>query len=109
MGNTNLGFVAAQDFVKKYPVLAREIVKAHMKATEELVKDPTLAVDTIAKVLNLPRNVAEASIKNTFFTAKADDAFKASVMAMGQMMVDSKMMEKLPDWTGFFDFSLVAA
>jgi hypothetical protein len=24
-------------------------------------------------------------------------------------MVDSKMMEKLPDWTGFFDFSLVAA
>jgi len=109
MGRTNLGFVAAQDFIKKYPVLAREIVKAHKKATDELIKDPTLAVDTIAKVLNLPRNVAEASIKNTFFAWKADDAFKTSVMAMGQMMVDSKMMDKLPDWTGFFDFSLVDA
>jgi NitT/TauT family transport system substrate-binding protein len=109
MGRTNLGFMAAQDFVKKYPVLAREIVKAHIKATDELVKDPSLAVDTIAKVLNLPRNVAEASIKNTFFSWKADDAFKNSVMAMGQMMVDSKMMEKVPDWTGFFDFSLAAA
>jgi NitT/TauT family transport system substrate-binding protein len=109
MGRTNLGFVAAQDFLKKYPVLASEVVKAHKRATDELIKDPSLAVDTIAKVLNLPRTIAEASIKNTFFAWKADDAFKQSVMAMGQMMVDSKMMDKLPDWTGFFDFSLANA
>jgi NitT/TauT family transport system substrate-binding protein len=109
MGRTNLGFMAAQDFIKKYPVLAHEMVQAHVKATAELVKDPSLAVDTIAKVLNLSKPVAEASIKNTFFTAKSDDAFQKSVMAMGEMMVESKMMEKVPDWTGFFDFSLVTA
>lgn len=109
MGRTNLGFMAAQDFIKKYPVLAREVVNAHIKATAELMKDQTLAIDTIAKVLNLPRPIAEASMKNTFFTTKTDDAFKTSVMAMGQMMVDSKMMDKLPDWGGYFDFSLATA
>lgn len=109
MGKTNLGFLASQDFTKKYPVLAREIVKAHVKATQELIKDPSLAIDTISKVLNLPRPVAAESIKNTFFTIESGDAFKKSVMAMGDMCVESKMFDKVPDWSGFFDTSLVGA
>jgi len=84
-------------------VLAREIVKAHMKATAGAGQGSEPRRRHDRQGAHLPRNIAEAVDQEHVLYRQADDAFKTSVMAMGQMMVDSKMMEKLPDWTGFFD------
>jgi NitT/TauT family transport system substrate-binding protein len=109
MGKTNLGFVGAADFVTKYPVLARECVRAHLRATQDLIKDPSLAVDTMVKTLNVSRQVAETAMRNTWFSIDSGDGFRKSVQAMGDMMVEAKIQDKTPDWSKFFQTSLARA
>jgi NitT/TauT family transport system substrate-binding protein len=109
MAKANLGFMASQAFVDKNPVLTRELVKAHVRATKDLIADPTIAAEVTTKVLNMPRNVIDLSLKNTFFAHASGEAFKKSVIAMGEMMVESKITEKLPNWDKFIDTSLVPA
>jgi ABC-type nitrate/sulfonate/bicarbonate transport system substrate-binding protein len=107
MGRTNVGLVASLAFVTKYPILTRAVVKAHVRATRELAKDNTLAVDTVVKTLNVPRAVAQESMKNTFFSADSGPAFHQSVMAMGDMMIEAKLDDKVPNWQTFFRTDMV--
>jgi ABC-type nitrate/sulfonate/bicarbonate transport system substrate-binding protein len=106
MGKTNLGFVASKEFIKKYPVLARECVKAHLLATRDLARDPAIAVETMVKTLNVAKGVADMAIKNTYFSGDSGDAFKKSVVAMGDMMLEAKILDKGPAWDKFFDTDL---
>lgn len=101
MKGTNVGFVASRPFVQKNPVLTRELVKAHVRATKDLVADPGIAAEVTARVLNLSRPVIDQSLKNTFFSAESGDEFKRSVVAMGEMMIEAGMLDKAPDWASF--------
>ena len=107
MKGTNVGFVASKPFVEKNPVLARELVKAHVRATKDLIADATVAAEVTAKVLNMPRPIIDQSLKNIFFSASSGDEFKQSIVAMGEMMTQSAMLDKTPDWNAFINTSLI--
>ena len=62
----------------------------------------------MTKTLNLPRNVIDASLTNTFFSHDSGDAFAKNIMAIGDMMLEAKMTEKLPDWKTFINTSFAA-
>lgn len=107
MGKTNLGVIASPSFVEKNPLLTKAIVNAHKAATADLQRDNSAAVDAIVKSLNMQPNVAQESLKNTFFTTESGPEFRKSVEALGAMMVEAKMAEKVPDWNKFFNTSFL--
>jgi NitT/TauT family transport system substrate-binding protein len=107
MKTTNLGFVASRPFVEKNPVLAREMVKAHVRATKDLIADASFAAETAARVLNMPRPVIDASLKNTFFSVEAGEDYNKSIIAMGDMMKEAAMLDSMPDWKTFINTSFV--
>src|ERR1700761_7344468 len=107
MGKTNLGFVASEAFVKKEPDLTKKMVVAHVKATQALQKDPTVAIDTTMKVFKMPKDVAELSTKNLFFTAESGAPFVDGLKALAKMMITDKLLDKEPDWDTFLNLGYV--
>ncbi len=107
MGRTNLGFVAATSFVEKNPELTRKIVTAHVKATQELLDHPDIALATTMKQFNMPRTIAEPSNQNLFFTTDSGPHFVDGLHALARMMIDSKMLEREPDWGRFINTSFL--
>lgn len=103
MGKTNLGFVASTAFVKKDPELTKKMVAAHVKATQAMADDPTVAIDTTIKVFKMTREVAERSTKNLFFTADSGTPFVSGLKALSKMMIDDKLLDKEPDWATFLN------
>jgi len=106
-GRTNLGFMASAAFIEKNPALTRELVKAHVKATKELQGNTAIAAEVTAKVLNLPRNVIDLSLTNTFFSSESGEQFTKGIMALGDIMIEAKTAEKLPAWSTFVNTSFV--
>lgn len=109
MGKTNLGFVASRKFVKAEPDLTRKIVRAHVLATKELVDSPQIAVDTTIQQFKMPKDVAEASVKNLFFSTDSGPGFVSGLKALAGMMIDDKLLDREPDWSGFIDTSFLPA
>ena len=109
MGRTNAGLIASIDFIKKFPNLTAKMVEAHVKATKELLAIPGIAVETTVKQFNLSPEVARESLKNIFFTVDSGTAFQDGLKAMGRMMVDAKMTDKLPDWNTLINTSFLKA
>ena len=107
MGKTNLGFVASTAFVKKDPELTKKMVAAHVKATQALQKDPTVAIETTMKVFKMPKDVAELSTKNLFFTAESGAPFVDGLKALAKMMITDKLLDKEPDWATFLNLGYV--
>jgi ABC-type nitrate/sulfonate/bicarbonate transport system substrate-binding protein len=107
MKGRNVAFVASRPFVEKNPVLAREVVKAHVRATKDLIANASFAAETTARVLNMPRPVVDASLKNTFFSVETGEEFDKSIIAMGEMMKESAMLDGMPDWKTFINTSFV--
>lgn len=107
MGKTNLGVIATPDFVAKNGELTKKILSAHKAATAELQKDNTAAAEAIVKALNMPLDVAKESLTNTFFTTDSGPAFRKGIEALGAMMLEAKMTEKLPDWDKFINTLLL--
>ena len=107
MGKTNLGLVASQKFTKAEPELTRKMVRAHVKATGEMASSASIAIETTIEQFKMPREVAELSIKNLFFSAESGAPFVAGLKALGKMMVEEKMLEKEPDWGSFLNLGYV--
>ncbi len=103
MGKTNLGFVASTAFIKKDPGLTRTLVQAHVKATERMRTDPTIAVQTTIKQFNMSREIAEASTRNLFFSADTGPEFQKGLKALAGMMMADTLLDKEPDWNEFID------
>ena len=106
-GRTNLGFMASASFIEKNPALTRELVNAHVKATKELQGNPAIAAEVTTKILNLPRNVIDLSLTNTFFSSESGESFTKGIMALGDIMIEAKTAEKLPAWSSFVNTSFV--
>ncbi len=107
MGKTNLGFVSSLSFVQKEPALTRALVQAHVAATKEIIADPAIALETTMKQFNLSRPIAEESNKNLFFTVESGPAFQDGLKATARMMIESKLLEKEPDWPTFINTSFL--
>ncbi|MBN8926174.1 MAG: ABC transporter substrate-binding protein [Rhodospirillales bacterium] len=100
MGKTNLGFVASVPLI-------RTLVKAHVKATNTMRDNPQIAIDTTVKQFNMSKEIAEASVKNLFFSADSGPAFQAGLKALAKMMIEDKMMDTEPKWDEFIDTRFV--
>ncbi|MDR3530334.1 MAG: ABC transporter substrate-binding protein [Rhodopila sp.] len=109
MGKTNLGFVASARFVAKNPDLTRKIVAAHVAATQELIDNPGIAVQTTIDQFKMSKEIAEASTKNLFFSTESGAAFQSSLKALAGMMIENKMLDKEPDWPAFINTSFLPA
>jgi NitT/TauT family transport system substrate-binding protein len=107
MGKTNLGFVASVPFIKKDPALVRQLVQAHVKATNTMRDNPKIAVDTTVKQFNMSQEVAEASTRNLFFSADSGPAFQTGLRALAGMMVTDKLLDREPDWDEFINTSFL--
>jgi NitT/TauT family transport system substrate-binding protein len=107
MGKTNLGFVASTGFVKKEPDLTRKLVKAHVRATKEILDHPEISLETTMKQFNMSKEVAELSAKNLFFTTESGEAFQGGLRAMATMLIDAKLLEKEPSWGEFINTSFL--
>ena len=107
MGKTNLGFVASEKFVKADPDLTRKMVQAHVKATEKMASDSSIAIETTIKQFKMTKEVAELSVKNLFFSAASGQPFVDGLKSLAKMMVDDKMLEKEPDWGSFLNLGYV--
>ena len=107
MGKTNLGFVASTGFVAREPDLVRTLVRAHVKATERMRADPSIAVMTTVKQFNIDRPIAEASTKNLFFNADSGDAFQSGLRSLADMMLADKMLDGAPNWAEFINTSFL--
>ena len=107
MGKTNLGFVASEKFVKADPDLTRKMVQAHVKATQKMASDTSIAVETTIKQFKMTKEVAELSVKNLFFSAASGQPFVDGLKSLAKMMVDDKMLEKEPDWNSFLNLGYV--
>ena len=107
MGKTNLGFVASAGFIAREPDLARTLVRAHVRATERMRADPSIAVETTVKQFNIDRDVAEASTKNLFFNADSGEAFQGGLRSLADMMLADRMLDQAPNWTEFINTSFL--
>jgi len=107
MGKTNLGFVASEKFVKADPELTRKMVQAHVKATQKMASDASIAIETTIKQFKMTRDVAELSVKNLFFSAESGAPFVSGLKALAKMMIDDKMLEKEPDWGSLLNLGYV--
>ena len=107
MGKTNLGFVASVPFIKKEPALVRTLVQAHVKATNSIRDNPSIAVQTTIKQFNMSPEVAEASTKNLFFSADSGPKFQDGLKALAGMMITDKLLDTEPDWGEFINTSFL--
>ena len=107
MGKTNLGFVASEKFVKADPELTKKMVQAHVKATQKMASDSSIAIETTIKQFKMTKEVAELSVKNLFFSADSGAPFVSGLKALSKMMIDDKMLEKEPDWGSFLNLGYV--
>ncbi len=107
MGKTNLGFVASAGFVSREPDLVRTLVRAHVKATERMRADPSIAIETTVKQFNIERSVAEASTNNLFFNADSGKAFQSGLRSLADMMLADKMLDAAPNWAEFINTSFL--
>ena len=107
MGKTNLGFVASQSYVDREPELTRLIVQAHVKATNEVKENPAIALETTMKQFNMPRNVAEVSNANLFFSAESGAGFQEGLKNLAKMMVENRLLDREPDWNRFINTSFL--
>ena len=107
MGKTNLGFVASTAYIRKEPDLVRTLVRAHVKATERMRTNPSIAVETTVKQFNMDRAIAEASTKNLFFSAASGEAFQSGLKSLAAMMLTDKMLDQEPNWAEFINTSFL--
>jgi NitT/TauT family transport system substrate-binding protein len=103
MGKTNLGFVASVPMIKKDPDLIRTLVKAHVAATDVMKNNPKIAIETTIKQFNMSPEIAEASVKNLFFTADSGVAFQTGLKSLAAMMIEDKMLDQEPNWAEFIN------
>jgi NitT/TauT family transport system substrate-binding protein len=107
MGKTNLGFVASVALIKKDPALIKTLVQAHVKATNVMKANPKIAIETTIKQFNMAPDVAEASVKNLFYSADSGEAFQSGLKALAGMMLADKMLDVLPNWDEFINTSFI--
>ena len=108
VGRVNLGFVGSTSFVDKNLTVAKEVLKAHEKATKELQGNASIAAEFTANFLNMKRSIVDESLKNIYFSTDTSGDFAAKVKTLGDMMVTAKMTTKLPDWNAFIRTDLLA-
>jgi NitT/TauT family transport system substrate-binding protein len=107
MGKTNLGLVASEKFVKADPELIKKMVQAHVKATQKMASDSSIAVETTIQQFKTTREVAELSVKNLFFSADSGAEFVGGLKSLAKLMIGDKMLDKEPDWGRFLNLGYV--
>jgi len=107
IGRTNVGLVGSTAFVKKNPELTRKIVASHVKATQAVAADPTVAVHATIKAFDMTEEVAVRAARNLFFTTDSGAQFVSGLKGLSKMMIDDKLLDKEPDWVSFLNLGYV--
>ncbi|WP_170149598.1 ABC transporter substrate-binding protein [Rhodoplanes roseus] len=107
LGKRNVVLIASRSFIAKNPETTRQIVKAHVRATQELQRDNSSAAAAMVKILNLSPAIAAEAMKNIFYTSDVGGDFGKSIVAVGDIMQLMGQITSKPDWSKFVDTSFV--
>ena len=83
------------------------MVQAHVKATQKMASDSSIAIETTIKQFKMTKEVAELSTRNLFFSAESGAPFVSGLKSLARMMMEDKMLEKEPDWGSFLNLGYV--
>jgi ABC-type nitrate/sulfonate/bicarbonate transport system substrate-binding protein len=104
MGAIDSGVETTREFVKDYPDLAYEIVKAHVQAVIYYRNHPKEALEAAVKVFKIPSNVADESTKNVRLAYNIN---VNNLNALAKFMKDFGYIKRLPDWGKIIDDSFL--
>jgi NitT/TauT family transport system substrate-binding protein len=100
MGKIDSGIETTREFVEKYPDLAYAVVKAHVEAVEYYKKSPEECIKEAIKRYQIPQEVAEATVKNTWLSY---DINLVNMKALASFLKDFGYIKEYPDWNKFID------
>lgn len=109
IGTVNSGMLMREDFIKAHPDKVLKMVSAHKAATEALLEDKKLWLDTAASLFGVDRSLLEASAKNIELAWDMDDVFVRRLSALGARMKALGIIRKEPDYNSLVDRSFVDA
>lgn len=108
-----LNFIVAIDaskkFVKANPKAAQAYVKAMIKATDFINKNPEEAAGIIAKQINLDKDTCLKIMKKNVYNVAFDKTFKNSCDELAQYMKDSGLNTSLVSFDQYTDTSILKA
>jgi NitT/TauT family transport system substrate-binding protein len=97
IGDIVTGMMANADLVKKDPILVRDFVLTHARATEYLKANLDVWEQDGAKTFGLKPEIFKVAIKNITTEWKMDAAFVRRVAACSRLMLENKMIRRLPE------------
>jgi NitT/TauT family transport system substrate-binding protein len=91
-------------FISKDRVLAKTVVAALAKSSQDLQQNPELVVEMMADALKMDREIIQRSLKNLTFSIKPDPTALAN---LATAMKELNLIERVPRTDEYLDMSLV--
>lgn len=106
IGTINAGMLVERKTIQEKPEMVRELVLAHVRATEYLNKHPHKWLER-ASDFGTPLAVLEAAAPNMELAWDMDEAFVRQAKALGARMQALGVIDRQPDYDQLFDLSFV--
>ena len=98
--------LTTRENIEKHPERVLELVRAHVKATLFLQKDPGAWLDK-AVSFGTERAILELAAENIELAWLIDENFVERAKALGARMEALKVIDRQPDYDKLFDLSFV--
>lgn len=106
VGPINAGMMVKRSAIEKHPQKVAELVLAHARATQYLIKHPDEWLKR-ASEFGTPMDVLDAAAPNMELAWEMDNAYVAKAKALGSRMQALGIIERQPDYDRLFDLSFV--
>ena len=106
VGTINAGMLTTRENVEKHPERVLELVRAHVKATLFLQKNPGAWLDK-AVSFGTERAILDLAAENIELAWLIDENFVERAKALGARMEALKVIDRQPDYDALFDLSFV--
>lgn len=107
VGTINAGMLVTRDMIEKTPDKVQQLVNAHARATEALIRDRSRWLGK-AQSFGTPLTVLEQAAANMELAWNMDAAFLRRVKALGARMQGLGVIDRQPDYDLLFDLRFVA-
>ena len=97
VGTINVGVLSSEKIVKQKADMLRVWATAHVRATEELAKNPDLWADMVTKEWGYDRNATRRSMDNIELKWQMDDRFMAEFAAFTDRLKGLGVVATVPD------------
>ena len=104
-GSLNMVIGTHADTVKNDPMLVRQFLQMHRKATEFATANRSAFIEMSEQKLGLPAKTVELAAPNIELTWRIDDDWVTRAKYYGAQMLEKKQIRQLPDYGSFINTS----